>query len=256
MRVLSAADVALLAELPASPACDVVHLTPDGTQFAPGNEVEVTLRCDTGVQAALNVITLADAEAPSWTVAAVDGSCTPSRCVFRVPHFSFYTAIAASLTPAPATPPEGAAQPDADADEEPPTVEPITSCAEISACTADDGCCPQGCNALNDSDCAPRCGNLVVEQGETCEGASCNISCSDAPDSCSVAVLTGSPDTCDVACTTEPVTACQDDDGCCAPGCNANTDNDCSAVCGNDAVERDETCDGDSCDIACNAPDS
>ena len=33
-----------------------------------------------------------------------------------------------------------------------------------------DGCCAPGCNATNDSDCTPICGNGVVEAGETCDG--------------------------------------------------------------------------------------
>ena len=44
-----------------------------------------------------------------------------------------------------------------------------------TACANNDGCCPAACNGTNDSDCAPRCGNGVVERGETCEPvAECN----------------------------------------------------------------------------------
>lgn len=32
-----------------------------------------------------------------------------------------------------------------------------------------DGCCPSGADANNDSDCAPICGNNIVEMGEQCE---------------------------------------------------------------------------------------
>ncbi len=39
----------------------------------------------------------------------------------------------------------------------------------ITACTGGDGCCASGCNANNDSDCQPRCGNGVVESGEQCD---------------------------------------------------------------------------------------
>ncbi len=42
---------------------------------------------------------------------------------------------------------------------------PITSCSG----TARDGCCPTGCNANTDADCAPVCGNSVTELGEECD---------------------------------------------------------------------------------------
>lgn len=41
------------------------------------------------------------------------------------------------------------------------------------------------------------------------------------------AVLTGSPEHCDVACAEAPITACVNNDGCCAPGCSPSEDNDC-----------------------------
>ena len=46
-------------------------------------------------------------------------------------------------------------------------------------------------------------------------------------------------------------------DGCCPDGANANTDEDCSPVCGNDVMESGEECDdgnttpGDGCDAVC-----
>lgn len=46
-----------------------------------------------------------------------------------------------------------------------------------------DGCCPSMCNANNDGDCAPVCGNGVVEMGEQCDdgntndGDGCDASC-------------------------------------------------------------------------------
>jgi cysteine-rich repeat protein len=46
-----------------------------------------------------------------------------------------------------------------------------------------DGCCTQGANATNDSDCAPVCGNDVQEAGESCDdgntaaGDGCDGSC-------------------------------------------------------------------------------
>jgi hypothetical protein len=32
-----------------------------------------------------------------------------------------------------------------------------------------DGCCPKNANATTDADCAPVCGNGVVERGESCD---------------------------------------------------------------------------------------
>ncbi|MBZ0118712.1 MAG: VCBS repeat-containing protein, partial [Sandaracinaceae bacterium] len=57
-------------------------------------------------------------------------------------------------------------------------------------------------------------------------------------------------------CRSAPITSCANGDGCCAPGCDATSDDDCSATCGNGIVEPMETCDGDcpaSCDdgVAC-----
>ena len=41
-----------------------------------------------------------------------------------------------------------------------------------------DSCCPMSANALNDSDCPPRCGNGVKEAGEACDGdANCDATC-------------------------------------------------------------------------------
>jgi cysteine-rich repeat protein len=41
----------------------------------------------------------------------------------------------------------------------------------ITICFSGDGCCPAGavCNANQDSDCAPSCGNGRVESGEECD---------------------------------------------------------------------------------------
>jgi cysteine-rich repeat protein len=40
---------------------------------------------------------------------------------------------------------------------------------------------------------------------------------------------------------------CVHSDGCCPDSCNANQDNDCEAVCGNDVIEPGEQCDGGGC---------
>ncbi len=123
----------------------------------------------------------------------------------------------------------------------------------ITTCVPGDGCCPAGCNANNDSDCPPTCGNGVVEKGETCDPkSSCPTSCDDGI-ACTVDQMTGSRATCNVACTHTAITACVAGDGCCPAGCNANNDSDCSPSCGNGVVEKGETCDPvSSCPTSCN----
>ncbi len=126
----------------------------------------------------------------------------------------------------------------------------------ITACVDNDGCCPSGCNANNDNDCTPTCDNGVVEAGETCDPiSSCPTACNDG-DSCTTDTLVGDPSQCTAECTTQAITTCANGDGCCLSICNANTDDDCSAVCGNDEVEPGETCDPvSSCPTSCNDGD-
>ena len=114
---------------------------------------------------------------------------------------------------------------------------------QITQCTDGDGCCPAGCNANTDSDCSASCGNGVVEGNETCDPpSSCPQDCDDG-NACTVDTMTGSASNCNAACSHQQITQCTDGDGCCPAGCNANTDSDCSASCGNGVVEGNETCD-------------
>ena len=77
---------------------------------------------------------------------------------------------------------------------------------------------------------APRCGDGIVQAGETCDPPSSCLSsaslCPAAPN-CSAAVLTGLADQCNATCSVEPITQCKDKDQCCAAGCDALTDSDC-----------------------------
>lgn len=41
----------------------------------------------------------------------------------------------------------------------------------ISNCVDGDGCCADGCNISTDSDCPVVCGDGVISEGETCDGA-------------------------------------------------------------------------------------
>src|SRR5262249_55238856 len=101
--------------------------------------------------------------------------------------------------------------------------------SQQTACVDGDGCCPGGCDATNDNDCQPTCGNGVIEAGETCDPpASCPV-CNN-PYTCYT--TTGSAATCDLVCDV-PVTTCGiDGDNCCAfdttGGCDATTDKECA----------------------------
>ena len=127
----------------------------------------------------------------------------------------------------------------------------------IVTCSGTDGCCPTGCNAVNDSDCSANCGNGVVEPGETCDPpGTCPSTCADT-DPCTTDTLTGSAANCNATCTHTAITSCANGDGCCPGTCNTNGDNDCAPVCGNNAVEPGETCDPPgSCPTSCGDGDA
>lgn len=113
-----------------------------------------------------------------------------------------------------------------------------------------DGCCPTGASSLNDEDCAVRCGNGIVESGETCDP--CSQECTDT-DACTRDVLSGTA--CNESCAHIPITAAAGGDGCCPGGANAATDSDCTPVCGNGVVEPGEACEGDGrCGSDCQQP--
>lgn len=102
------------------------------------------------------------------------------------------------------------------------------STSDITACTGGDMCCPNGCNATNDSDCMPSCGNGVVETDETCDPkASCPTSCDD-DDACTMDVLSGSMTTCNATCSYPAITSCTTGDGCCPSSCTFANDKDCA----------------------------
>ncbi|HKU39129.1 MAG TPA: DUF4215 domain-containing protein, partial [Polyangiales bacterium] len=111
----------------------------------------------------------------------------------------------------------------------------------ISMAGAKDGCCPEGANAINDGDCMPKCGNNVVEAGETCDPAgSCKACTSSNP--CLQPRGTGNANTCNLRCELVPITQCRSSDRCCPAGCNSNNDRDCSSMCGNRVIDSGETC--------------
>jgi hypothetical protein len=113
----------------------------------------------------------------------------------------------------------------------------------LTGCFDADGCCPAGCNQNSDSDCSSSCGNDEIEDGETCDPpATCPADCNDA-NPCTADLMTGSAGNCNVECSHSAIVTCDPGDGCCPAGCNANTDADCSASCGNNEIEDGETCD-------------
>jgi hypothetical protein len=122
----------------------------------------------------------------------------------------------------------------------------------LRVCSPDsDDCCPSACNSTNDVDCTAVCGNGTVETGELCDPVeTCPQSC--PQQACTLFTLVDAG-TCQAQCVASGTqSACQDGDGCCPDGCNANTDSDCSPTCGNSVIEGDEQCDPlDTCPASC-----
>lgn len=102
-----------------------------------------------------------------------------------------------------------------------------------------DGCCPMGADANSDADCPTGCGNGIVEAGETCDGLeTCpsSATCVSA-NPCLRAMVVGDAASCSATCVMQPVEECLAGDGCCPSACSSDTDNDCSASCGNGVVD-------------------
>jgi hypothetical protein len=105
--------------------------------------------------------------------------------------------------------------------------------ARITACRGGDGCCPPGCDARSDGDCAPTCGDGQLGAGETCDPpATCPTTCPDDGDPCTREVLVGDAAHCTAACRHVPVTTCSGKtaDFCCPTSCGAASDVDCPAL--------------------------
>jgi hypothetical protein len=96
-----------------------------------------------------------------------------------------------------------------------------------------------GADANSDADCPTGCGNGIVEAGETCDGSeSCpNATTCVSTNPCLQAVIMGDAASCSATCMMQPIEACLSGDGCCPASCSSDTDNDCSASCGNGVVD-------------------
>jgi hypothetical protein len=124
----------------------------------------------------------------------------------------------------------------------------------ITAPVSGDGYCFPGASHSTDSDCAPKCGNGIIEPGEACEAsalgdATCPTSCPPLSSPCLVVSLVGTAQTCSATCELSTITACSltAADKCCPEGCTALTDTDCSPSCGDGVVQAAA---GEVCDIA------
>jgi hypothetical protein len=111
-----------------------------------------------------------------------------------------------------------------------------------------DGCCAlgAGANFALDPDCAPFCGNGVVEPPvERCDFlAGCpGADACPAGAACTRYAVQGSAPTCSAACVAVQVTTCMDGDDCCPAGCTPATDTDCQVICGDGVVQNGESCD-------------
>lgn len=114
-----------------------------------------------------------------------------------------------------------------------------SECEVVETINCDDG------NACTADSCDPASGCSHDE--EALEGSSCEL---DSDAGCVAGGVCASG-----VCVAETVVSCVDGDDCCAEGCDANTDSDCSASCGNGVVEGSEQCDGD-CPTDCSSADA
>lgn len=92
-----------------------------------------------------------------------------------------------------------------------------------------DACCPSGASSIVDPDCAPTCGNGIVEDGETCDSGPGSVQpCPTArtcpSEVCNARQIVGSG--CNATCEDEVVPQ-RAGDGCCPLGASSSSDSDC-----------------------------
>lgn len=125
----------------------------------------------------------------------------------------------------------------------------------INVCKNGDGCCAAGCDNTTDGDCAPVCGNGVVESGEKCDTKLPGSCPTDCPQQVCQLFKLENGGTCNAVCTANGTQgSCVNSDGCCPPACNNTTDNDCpvTVTCGDGKFDPStETCDDSSPDGKC-----
>ncbi len=104
--------------------------------------------------------------------------------------------------------------------------------------TATDQCCPMGCTAATDMDCAG-CGNGAIDTGlgETCDPpSSCPTAATCVGDANNIRTFVGAAATCNARCNTVARPCSNVSDTFCPSACTPVTDVDC-AGCGNGRVE-------------------
>lgn len=233
-------DAACPGGCPASPsACLRITLT--------GSADDCSARCATTPVAAC--ASKADGCCPTGCTAATDPDCSATCGNGTVEAAAGETCDTAIAAGAPGACPTGCS--DGNACTRDVLVAAGTCAAAcvflpVTEARAGDGCCPSGLTFAGDPDCPPTCGNGVVEAPvESCDpqaDSSCPASCP-AAGTCSVVSASGTASTCSARCSVQAITTCASGDGCCPPGCAADIDGDCPAICGDGVVEQGERCD-------------
>lgn len=96
-----------------------------------------------------------------------------------------------------------------------PPVCPDGSCNGNETCSS----CPQDCSCQSPQICCnDQCVTPTCSQNSDCGSNPCkNYTCSN-------------PGTCSASCSSQDITSCTDNDGCCPAGCDETNDNDCGVV--------------------------
>jgi hypothetical protein len=191
-----------------------------------GSAAQCTAECvnDTAITTCMT----GDTCCPSGCSTANDGDCT-CRCGNGVTEIACNEKCDGSDCPT-SCPAMGCQLRDLKGSATACTAECVNAGMRTTCSSTKDGCCPSACNATNDPDCMPMCGNSVVEAGETCDPPS---ACSTQSDACvndddHIRTRTGSTSTCTFKCTTTARACSPVSDGFCPTGCAPCSDPDCS----------------------------
>lgn len=233
-------------------ACTTDGLANDGTCSAICEATPITAAAD------------GDMCCPAGLTLADDSDC-PAMCGDGVLSMgeSCDTGIASGAGACPVTCDDGSVC-TTDSVSMPGTCDAVCASAPITMPINGDGCCPPGATMATDTDCTGRCGDGIVQMGETCDTAimsgagRCPTAgmCNDAM-ACTSDRLVGGG-TCSASCVNTPITMPMNGDGCCPSGATIATDSDCPRVCGDGVVTAPEACDtaimsgAGSCPTMCN----